>query len=180
MGCPYFFIFDLDNTLIYTDIANNMAYKEAIQVVLNIGYVNCDIQRITRIELANMLPECSQEQLSKIVLYKENIYPNYYDQTTLNTNLLKILVLLHTNRCETILLTECRRNRAIALCEYHGLMNYFSQCYFLENYNGKSKYCFLYKLGITAADCVLFENGKKHIQNDFIKIPESNIIQIKI
>ena len=108
-----------------------MAYKEAIQVVLNNSLVTSDIQRITRIELANMLPECSQEQLSKIILYKENIYPNYLGQTTLNTNLLKILVLLHINRCETILLTECRRNRAIALCKYHGLMNYFSQCYFL-------------------------------------------------
>jgi len=180
MGCPYFFIFDLDNTLIYTDIANNMAYKEAIQVVLNNSLVTSDIQRITRIELANMLPECSQEQLSKIILYKENIFPNYLGQTTLNTNLLKILVLLHINRCETILLTECRRNRAIALCKYHGLMNYFSQCYFLENYNGKSKYCFLSELGINAADCVMFENGKKHIQINSIKIPESNIIQIKI
>lgn len=180
MECPYFFIFDLDNTLVYTDSANNMAYIEAIQVVMNISFINSDIKRITRIELANMLPECSQEQLSKIILYKENIYPNYLDQTTLNTNLLKLLVLLHKNRCETILLTECRRNRAIALCEYHGLMKYFSQYYFLENYNGKSKYYFLSELGINAADCVLFENGKKHIQIDSIKIPESNIIQIKI
>lgn len=179
MGCPYFFIFDLDNTLVYTDSANNMAYKEAIQVVMNINYITSDNKRITRIELPNMLPECSHEQFSKIILYKEKVYPKYFSQTTLNTNLLKLLILLHTNRCETILLTESRRNRAIALCEYHGLMKYFSHCFFLENYNGKSKYCFLSELGINAADCVLFENGKKHIQIDSIKIPESNIIQIK-
>lgn len=157
-----------------------MAYKEAIRHVMGINLEYSDKKRITRIELMKILPECSQTQLSEIISYKEDVYAKYHDLTVLNTNLFKLLAFLHSSYHETLLLTESRRCRAVALCEYHGLMRYFSQCYFLEDYEGKNKYYFLSEIGINPIDCILFENDDNLNQIASCTIPKSNIIQIKL
>ena len=51
------FVFDMDNTLIETDKANNLLYSEAIGAVLG---VNCKIEkrkRFTRNELMSLFPQ---------------------------------------------------------------------------------------------------------------------------
>lgn len=61
------FVFDMDNTLIKTDKANNLAYSEAISSVLG---VNCNIEngkRFTRNELKELFPQLSQAQIDEII-----------------------------------------------------------------------------------------------------------------
>ena len=65
------FVFDMDNTLIKTDKANNLAYSEAISSVLG---VNCNIEngkRFTRNELKELFPQLSQAQIDEIIERKD-------------------------------------------------------------------------------------------------------------
>ena len=67
------FVFDMDNTLIKTDKANNLAYSEAISSVLG---VNCNIEngkRFTRNELKELFPQLSQAQIDEIIERKVHI-----------------------------------------------------------------------------------------------------------
>lgn len=45
------FVFDMDNTLIKTDKANNLAYSEAINLVLGVKYGIDHSERFTRDKL---------------------------------------------------------------------------------------------------------------------------------
>ena len=60
------YIFDLDNTLIYSDAANHLAYKEAVR---NVIHKDLDIKsgRITRGDIASRYPNLTATQLSKII-----------------------------------------------------------------------------------------------------------------
>jgi len=58
------YIFDLDNTLIYSDAANNLAYKEAVRNVVN-SDLQIDGGRITRSDIAARRPPCCQKLLQQ-------------------------------------------------------------------------------------------------------------------
>ena len=51
------FVFDMDNTLIKTDKANNLAYSEAISSVLGVNYNIENEKRFTRNELKELFPQ---------------------------------------------------------------------------------------------------------------------------
>lgn len=89
------FVFDMDNTLIKTDKANNLAYSEAIRSVLS---VNCNIEngkRFTRNELKDLFPQLTQTQIDEIIDRKEKSFESYLNETELNNNLFSILKCLH-------------------------------------------------------------------------------------
>ena len=81
------YVFDLDNTLIATDIANNLAYTEAINSVMKRKFVIDFVKRFTRSELNKLIPHLSQEQYEQIVALKEQVFGLYICKTTLNENL---------------------------------------------------------------------------------------------
>ena len=173
------YIFDLDNTLIYSDAANNLAYKEAVRNVVN-GDLRIDGGRITRGDIAARFPNLSAAQLSKIIAAKESLYPQYFDKTLLNPALLSILKHLAANQKRTILLTYGGKNRALQLLEYYGIGKYFSEKYFKEDLSTMSKYKFATDvLELNSRKIVLFENeteGQREAVSDgFVK---NNIIKI--
>ncbi len=153
------FVFDMDNTLIETDKANNLAYSEAIGAVLG---VNCKIEkekRFTRNELMSLFPQSKKTQIDEIIYYKEKCFQSYLKETRLNNNLYIILKLLHQEGHQTILLTNSHSGRAISLCKFYNLTKYFSQRYFYEDCLD-NKYELLKSLGYNLKNVVLFENEK--------------------
>ena len=173
------YIFDLDNTLIYSDAANNLAYKEAVRNVVN-GDLRIDGGRITRGDIAARFPKLSVAQLSKIIAAKESLYPQYFDRTLLNPALLSILKQLAANQKRTILLTYGGKNRALQLLEYYGIGKYFSEKYFKEDFSTMSKYKFATDvLELNSRKIVLFENeteGQREAVSDGFSV--HNIIKI--
>ena len=126
------FVFDMDNTLIKTDKANNLAYSEAISSVLG---VNCNIEngkRFTRNELKKLFPQLTQTQINEIIDHKEMCFESYLNETELNNNLFSILKRLHQEGHHTILLTNCHSGRAISLCNFYNLTKYFVQRFFTK------------------------------------------------
>ena len=130
------FVFDMDNTLIKTNKANNLAYSEAISIVLGVKS-GIDLGgRFTRNKLKTTFPDLTEAQFSEIVARKEKCFKSYIKETELNQNLFRLLKLLHQERYHTILLTNSHSGRAINLCNYYNLacdyhtLDYF--CYLME------------------------------------------------
>ena len=157
------FVFDLDNTLVKTNRANNKAYKEAIQIVLgNVATIRKG--RITRSDLLTFFPGLSKPQFDAIVKLKEDLYVKYLHETALNKQLSKMLKLLKEEGNETILLTECSRIRANQVCDYYSVTPLFNKLYFKEDYKNGNKYQFLETMIPSICSVVLFENEKSEIK----------------
>lgn len=180
MGKKYF-IFDLDNTLVKTNRANNKSYEEAIKAITGMGIeYRYKKPRFTRIDLSLALPYLSPSQITEIVKLKEDFYIRHLQETVLKVQLVKCLKLLKDYGEETILLTECRKTRAQQICNYYALEQFLSRQYYLEDYNGIGKYQYLKTLNIPLNPVVLFENEKAEIRKaKRFGIPKNQIITIK-
>lgn len=173
------FVFDLDNTLVKTDQANNLAYQEAIKQTTG-KTIEPNSKRITRKDLNTYFPNLNNEQLNEIIQLKENLYCQYICHTILNAELYKILNLLYKTGKETILLTESRKNRAEQTCCHHKISALFCQKYYREDYDDMVKYEYLNSLYNLPHNIILFENEQTEIQlAKQYKIQENQILTIK-
>lgn len=173
------FVFDLDNTLVKTNLANNNSYKDAISLVTNIDIEINSRRRFTRKDLKKCLYYLPNNQFSKIIDIKEKIFINHISCTALNYNLYTILRALNISGNETLLLTNCHRIRALQLCSHYNLSHYFSNQFFFEDYS-ENKYHFLTQKGYDLDSIILFENDR-HSAHCAIEngINKSNIIKVK-
>ncbi|MBR5984180.1 MAG: HAD hydrolase-like protein [Bacteroidales bacterium] len=174
-----YFIFDLDNTLVKTDLANNNSYRDAIHAVTGI-----DIQikqvRFTRADLSYAIPNLSSDKISEIIKLKEDFYSKHIQETILNEQLVKILSFLKELGNETILLTESHKLRAKQVCEHYSLAQFFNKQYYKENFGTSDKYQYLKTQNIPFSSIVLFENEENEIQKAIQNgICEYQIIKVK-
>ncbi len=175
----YVFVFDLDNTLVKTNRANNESYKDAILSVVG-DDVTIKKSRFTRNDLLTIRPNLSPVQITKIVEAKEACYSKHLAETIRNEELVKSLLLLKEFGCETVLATECHRKRAQAVCEYHSLTLLFRKQFFNEDLGDKNKYQFLESIGISLESVVLFENEQSEIRKAIqYGLFENQIIKVK-
>ena len=124
------FIFDMDGTLVNTDIANRMAYQQAAKNVCQCSLFNV-VGRMTRDSLR--YSRLSPEEETLVVEEKQRIYPKYLDKTLL-LPAGKLLKDLHDEGCTTILATKANKQRALQTLQYHHLDNCFTHQYFQEDF----------------------------------------------
>ena len=174
------FVFDLDNTLVETDIANSLAYIDAIALVLGTT-VSWDFSsRFTRERLSSMFPGLSDELYNRVIRAKNGCFQAHIAETTLNMNLVRILNCLHQNRNRTILLTNSHRGRALDICNHYGITQLFSEQYFAEDKESGTKYDSLVRNGYDLDAVVLFENEADCARQAVERgIAEINIINVK-
>jgi len=79
---------------------------EAIKEVLNEDFCFDPKQRFTRDKLLAFFPGVSQTEYNDIIAIKKEKFKSHIAETTLNTNLVRILKVLSHHDCETILLTH--------------------------------------------------------------------------
>ena len=172
------YIFDLDNTLIYSDLANNISYSEAVKNVIGANLDVC-CPRITRGSIKAMFPELSADELSKVVQEKERQYAQHISKTMLNIALVDALKYLKANNMPAILLTYSTKHRAEQLLTFQGISNLFAAKYYKEDYGKNTKYKFATSaLGFKNSEIILFENeqeGMCEAVNDGIM--QKNIIK---
>lgn len=174
-------LFDLDGTLIDTDKANFLAYKSAILKINNIEIEDIYKKRINRTLLKDILIDISDELISEIVLIKEEIYLEYLMHTKLIIENYKLL-LKHSNRNKIYLVTNCRKNRALQLLEYHNIINYFTDFIFRDE-NTDNKYINKYEIAIrqlnlNKKDILIYENEIVEIEKAIeIGIKQNQIIK---
>ena len=160
--------FDMDGTLVDTNYANFLAYKKAIQSVTtsnnNLAY-NPD-KRFNRSNLKTAVPNLTKEEYKKIIREKEEYYNDFLHETKLNKEIADILFkYLKTNK--TVLVTNCRKDRAMATLKYFGLEDKFSHIFCREfGENGKKINKFqnaISKLGVPPNFVIAYENEESEI-----------------
>jgi len=177
--------FDMDETLIDTNIANFLSYKKAIQT-----FIQADLdleynpeQRFNRGVLKKTIPNLSDEIYHNIIQEKERLYQDYLPEMKLNKNVADILLKYSTIN-KTVLVTNCRKDRALLTLNHFGLTDKFNSIFF-RNINDNETKENKFKNAITSLDIspdsiIVFENEKEEIA-DAIEagIKKENIHNIK-
>lgn len=125
--------FDMDGTLVDTNYANFLSYKKAIELIrksdFNIIYDSTS--RFNRSLLKKTIPDLTEMELGMIISEKEKCYNDFLPETQLNNEIVSILYkYFKTNK--TVLVTNCRKDRALATLNYHGLSDMFSDLFFRQ------------------------------------------------
>lgn len=177
-------LFDMDGTLVDTDFANFLSYQEAIQSVIQsaieIQYI--PDKRFNRTTLNKVIPNLTEENLEKIIRQKEKNYKNHLTQTKLNKSVYDILI-KHSKTNKTVLVTNCRKERAILTLEYHKLTDKFSHLFF-KKFTDNGKRVNKYKdaitsLSLSGQNVIVFENERTEIDDALLAgIPINNIISL--
>ena len=172
------FVFDLDDTLIGTNVVNNNSYRDAIRKVADIDVVISSEQRFTRENLSSILKGLPEDQISAIISEKEKIFFQNIDASILNKDLCAILRILYLCGNETILLTNSRKTRAMQLCSYYSLSKYFHKQYYFEDCH-QNKYQLLSDKGYDLNNIILFENDPAATQLAIKNgISKENVVKI--
>lgn len=159
--------FDMDGTLVETNLANFLAYKKAIITVTKSNYnliYNPD-RRFNRSNLKNAAPNLAENEYAKIIQEKEKFYNDFLHETKLNVEIADILF-KYSKTNKTVLVSNCRKNRAMTTLKYFGLEDKFSHIFcreFVSNDKINKFQNAISKLGIAPNLVIAFENEEIEI-----------------
>jgi len=163
-------LFDMDGTLVDSDFANFLSYKNAIQSVIKLDKeLRYNLkERFNRTTLKTVAPNLTENDYEKIIQQKEENYKEHLSQTKLNKSVADIL-LQYSKTNRTVLVTNCREDRALMTLNYHNLTDKFSNIFFrqiLGNENRMNKYKnAISSLSLSAQTVLVFENEKQEIED---------------
>jgi beta-phosphoglucomutase-like phosphatase (HAD superfamily) len=160
--------FDMDGTLVDTNLANFLAYKKAINSVTKVDHnlIYNPEKRFNRSHLKSTVPNLSKLEYDQITEEKERVYTDFLPETKLNKEIANILFTYSkTNR--TVLVTNCRKDRAMTTLNHFGLVDKFSDIFcreFSDNDKKANKFkSAISKLGVPPNFIVAFENEEGEI-----------------
>jgi len=176
------FFFDMDGTLVDTNLANFLSYKRAIlsvtksdhNLIYNVG------NRFNRISLKNAIPDLTQIEFERIIKKKDEYYDDFLHEITLNAEVANFLT-KYSKSNKTFLVSNCRKERAMKTLNYFGLADKFTSIFckqFSDNYEKNNKFQnAISKLGVRPNYVVVFENENSEINHAKIAgIPTNNIL----
>jgi len=162
--------FDMDGTLVDTDFANFLSYKKAIQSFIqteNEIEFNPN-ERFNCASLKIAVPNLTETEYEKIIKKKEENYKEHLSDTKLNKSVVEIL-LKYCKTNKTVLVTNCRKDRALMTLNYHKLTDKFSNIFFrntTDNGNRINKYKnAISSLSLSAQTVIVFENERPEIED---------------
>ena len=160
----YSIVFDMDGTLIESDIANNLAYQKAYQMKFGSGACLQMNGRITRERLQNELP-LSIKDLNDIVIFKQQVLYSYVHcmKATKIYDYAKSLI----GKFPLYLATNAHTNRASLLLNHYHMADMFDGVICIEDIpSNKSKLdVAIEKFGLDPNRIIVFENSQKEIDN---------------
>ena len=163
-------LFDMDGTLVDTDFANFLSYKKAIKLVIGLDK---EIQynpkeRFNRTTLKTVVPNLTETEYEKIIQQKDENYKEHLSQTKLNKPVADIL-LQYSKTNKTVLVTNCREDRALMTLNYYNLTDKFSNLIFKQISNNESRMNkfknAISSLNLSAQTVVVFENEQQEIED---------------
>lgn len=179
-------LFDMDGTLVDTDYANFLSYKNAIKNVIK---RENDIQfnpneRFNRTTLKSIFPNLTEPECEEIIKQKEEYYNSQLDETKIIKPIVDILM-QYCDSNTTVLVTNCRKERAIKTLKYHNLFDKFKHLFYKQNLTNKTrinKYQnAISSLSLSAQSVIVFENEKIEILDAInAGILTNNILNLNI
>ena len=176
--------FDMDGTLVDTDYANYLSFKMAIQSVINpIQFLPFNPnERFNRTILQREFPNLKDNEYQEIIRLKERFYSENIGQTKLlpyANEILDSFFELNT----TVLVTNCREDRAIMTLNQHGLTDKFKHKIFRKSID-KDRHINKFENALKTLELepqmiIAFENEQFEI-DEAVKagIPIENIISV--
>jgi beta-phosphoglucomutase len=174
--------FDMDGTLVDTNLANFLSYKKAISSVTK---SECNLiynseKRFNRSNLKNAVPNLNEDQYDRIIKEKETYYSDFLPETILNEMIAEILF-KYSKTNQTVLVTNCRKDRAINTLNHFKLIDKFHYIFYRQFTNNEEKVNkfqnAISKLGVQPNFVIVFENEISEINDAKIAgIPSNNII----
>ena len=176
--------FDMDGTLVDTDFANFLSYKKVIQSFIQ---TENEIEfnpreRFNRASLKIAVPNLTEADYEKIIQKKEENFKEHLSETKLNKSVVDILLKYYkTNK--TVLVTNCREDRAMMTLNYHKLTDKFSNIFF-RNISDNGQRINKYKsainsLSLSAQTVIVFENERPEIEDAILAgISINNILSL--
>lgn len=176
--------FDMDGTLVDTDYANYLSFKMAIQSVINpIQFLPFNPnERFNRTILQREFPNLKDNEYQEIIRLKERFYSENVGQTKLlqyANEILDSFFELNT----TVLVTNCREDRAIMTLNQHGLTDKFKYKIFRKSID-KDRHINKFENALKILELepqmiIAFENEQFEI-DEAVKagIPIENIISV--
>lgn len=159
-------IFDLDGTIIYTDEANSMAYRRALNIVgINNAVGICG--RIT----ADVIHEVGLDNVDvdAVIKVKIEAYCRELWRTRLGpaTTALQCVLLNRSAFDKVVLLTDSAERRAMETLGYYGLEHYFDEivCNCGQGGHGNKYDNYFKAFDSDPAACVVWENEEGQVMS---------------
>lgn len=146
------YVFDLDNTLIYTDSLNNDSYNFALKCQ-GLSPIN-EVKRITRGIVFEKYPNLSKIEMCEIIDLKYEYFINNLNFTEVNEYLIALLKSQEKNNC--ILWTSAEERRAKAILEYYNMNNLFKHILFSKKIDILNDIEYICKLYTCESNQLLF------------------------
>lgn len=158
----YVLLFDLDGTLLDTNLANNEAYKYALWRVTGKSdyWQLANLRRITRRDVAE-LPEVTPQMREEIVQQKKNSfrYKMEYTFPYITHEILK----RHSQYTRCYIISTADKERVQQLARYYQLDRFVKDYIFADPENKYQDIAS--KLNVDASKIILFEDDKEAISN---------------
>ncbi len=122
------YIFDLDNTLVFTDKLNTKAYNFALNKVGLACITN--VKRITKDTVREKFPQISNISINKIVKIKQKYFRKHIAIATLNENVVKELFVKDARDC--FLWSSAEKRRVKFMLKHYCLKKYFYKIIFSD------------------------------------------------
>lgn len=120
------YVFDLDNTLVYTDLLNNESYNYALRMH-GINWVSGKI-RITRELVSQIYPNIVKLELDEIIRLKQDYFVQNMHKIELNKTLQKLLISANPDFC--LLWTSADKCRTESILNFFELTNCFVSIFY--------------------------------------------------
>jgi len=181
---PEFVVFcDLDGTLVDTDYANYFSYRRAvIEATRGTHNVEFSGERLNRESLKKRLPSLTDAQYETIASLKAEYFADFLSETRLNTALAN-LITKYSGTNKTVLVTCCRKKRAVETLRHHNLLKWFTRLICWESLpQGRSSNKYesaISLMGASPETVLVFENDIADVENAVLAgVSRRNIISI--
>ena len=114
------YVFDFDNTVVFSDAANNAAYNEVLEL-FGLPAIKTTA-RITRRDVFERYLDLTEEERVKIVREKQKHYSP--ELTVLNQNIIDLVIKNEPENC--VLWSRADSDRVERILDYHGIRYFFS------------------------------------------------------
>lgn len=155
-----YYVFDLDNTLVFTDNLNNEAYNFVLKKV-GLSEIR-DVARITREIIYQKYPGI-EKWIGEITDLKQSYFIKHLDRTIPSIELFHKLV--NSSKENNVLWTSAEKVRVIAILKHYEIIEKFKKVLFSEKINVEKdvdEMCELFKCN--QDDLIFFEDNLKVIQ----------------
>lgn len=180
----YVLLFDLDGTLLETNLCNNCAYEYALYKVFGNQFNSAlsHLARITRKDIATL--DIGPKEMKQIIQLKQRSFKKNIPNYTVPFITFDVLLRFYGNN-GCYLITTADEARALNLIQFYELKQYFAEILFVDS---NDKYCNIAsRLNIDISKIILFEdnvdaikNAQKNGLNNVVEINSDTLKEYKI